>query len=148
MLRRAQVSDLPRILEINSELDKDQWTKEKFSDMFEYDFPIWVVTDNADRIIGYAVYLVCLDEARILNLVISKSFQGNGLGETLMTHLMEDAAEKFAAKYAMLEVDASNLQALALYTKLGFRVLCVRKNYYTDKYLRDAYLMQAELPVA
>jgi ribosomal-protein-alanine N-acetyltransferase len=144
-IRPATRADLPQILVINDELDYDKWSAEKFNDVFDYEIDIYVVTNEFDIICGYIVSLVCLDELRILNLMITQSMRKQGLAKQLLCHSINHAKKNSEVSYALLEIDVNNFVALKLYIDFGFRVLCVRKNYYTDKKLRDAYLMQLEL---
>lgn len=142
--RLAQVSDIDAIMEINAELEFDQWAREKFEQVFEYNLTTWLVYRRDGKICGYAIYLLCLDEARILNVTISKEYRGQGLGKRLMMHTLNDAYRQ-DIHYAMLETRVTNFVALNLYNQLGFRILCVRPDYYTDKEVCDAYFMQLHM---
>lgn len=144
MIRRALINDLPRILEINNELKLDKWSRDKFLSIFDHDLEFWVFEFNG-YVLGYIIGLVCLSEVRILTLNISQFYQRSGYARSLLKHTLADVRDNFSVVYALLEVDVSNFAAIALYTKLGFRILCVRKAYYTDTILRDAYLMQSKL---
>ncbi|MEA5144943.1 MAG: GNAT family N-acetyltransferase, partial [Candidatus Limiplasma sp.] len=57
--------------------------------------------------------------------------RGQGIGKQLMLALMQYAAN-LGADYLTLEVRRSNTVAQALYKKLGFMELAVRKRYYED----------------
>jgi ribosomal protein S18 acetylase RimI-like enzyme len=60
-----------------------------------------------------------------------------------MRNLME-LARQAGCQIATLEVRPSNLAALKLYERLGFREIGRRKGYYTDT-REDALLMRASL---
>jgi len=143
-IRHATTDDMPRLLEINDEVDLDIWPEERFNEVFTHQLPIFVICDNNDRILGYIIYLMCLEEARIINFTMAKDYQGRGYGKKLLIHALQQAY-MHESRYAILEVRVSNIRALNLYTKFGFRILCVRENYYTDKIVEDGYLMQLEL---
>jgi ribosomal-protein-alanine N-acetyltransferase len=142
MIRDATIEDLAEIMIINNELPVDRWSEEKFLDVFNYDLNMSVICDDGLQIVGYIVSMVCLDETRVLNLTIKRSHRGNGFGNKLLNHVIIEAIDVFNTSYALLEIDVNNFPALQLYINTGFRVLCVRKDYYTDQVLRDAYLMQ------
>jgi ribosomal-protein-alanine N-acetyltransferase len=67
----------------------------------------------------------------------------NGIGETLMLKMIKTALYK-QAQVIYLEVRAGNAPARALYQKLGFKELYVRKGYYRDP-IDDAIIMQLTL---
>ena len=146
--RQATHADLPELLRLNYQLDCDQWSSERFDDLFEHELPIILLLAPDGRVAGFLVYLLCLDEARILNLVIDKEYQRCGLGTRLLTHVLDEICSNDLAKYAMLEVRVSNLVAFNMYTQHGFRVISLRKDYYTDTRIEDGYLMELVLPIA
>ena len=54
-----------------------------------------------------------------------------------------EAAWEAGCNDIFLEVRVSNRDALHLYRKLGYEVLSVRKNYYSDP-VEDAYVMDCK----
>ena len=46
------------------------------------------------------------------------------------------------SKSILLEVSSKNRNAYNLYSKLGFKIINIRKNYYADS---DAYVMKLEV---
>jgi ribosomal-protein-alanine N-acetyltransferase len=91
------------------------------------------------RIIGYGGFWHILDEAHISNIAIHPDFRGQGFGKMLLLHLLEQAASRGAVK-ATLEVRRSNVIAQGMYARFGFKLVSVRKNYYTDEH-EDALIM-------
>ena len=71
-IRHATTDDMPRLLEINDEVDFDRWPEERFNEVFMHQLPIFVVCDHNNRILGYIIYLMCLEEARIINFYTLK----------------------------------------------------------------------------
>lgn len=85
----------------------------------------------APNLWGLGCYWAILDEAHITLLGILPAHQGQGLGQWLLLHLLEDAWERGMAR-ATLEVRISNQRAIGLYGSLGFTALGTRKRYYRD----------------
>lgn len=85
-----------------------------------------LVKDN--RIIGFAICQIVLDEATLFNIAVELSMQGKGLGELLLNELMIQLKEK-NIQTLWLEVRESN-PARWLYEKQGFNEVDIRKNYY------------------
>ena len=91
------------------------------------------------EVIGYAGAWMIFEEAHITNIAVRKDCRGQGVGEALTRALIQYAAN-LGVQYMTLEVRKSNLIAQAMYRKLGFEKLGVRKRYYPDN-RRTRFLM-------
>lgn len=89
-------------------------------------------------IIGIGCLWAILDEAHITVLGIDPLYQGQGLGQWLLLHLLLDARRQ-NLQHATLEVRPSNHQAQKLYQRFGFQQVGRRKRYYSDG--EDALLL-------
>lgn len=94
-------------------------------------------------LIGYGGMWLIVDEGHICTLAVHPEWRGRGLGELLLTGLVERATALGAA-VATLEVRASNLIAQNLYQKYGLANVGVRKGYYSDTH-EDALVMTTDL---
>jgi [ribosomal protein S18]-alanine N-acetyltransferase len=83
----------------------------------------------AEQIIGCGCFWAILEEAHITLLMIHPNYQGQGLGQFLLSGLLENA-QKQKLERATLEVRVSNEVAISLYKKFGFRVAGRRRGYY------------------
>lgn len=100
-----------------------------------------VLCDANEDVLGYAFVQKIVDEAHLLGLAIAPSARGKGYGRLLMLHLMESVMRPGISLW-FLEVRASNANAIALYTSLGFNEMGLRRNYYRDAQgSEDAVLM-------
>lgn len=104
----------------------------------------WVIEASTDRELWeLAAYSVCWllgDELHIANLAVSPKFRRQGLGRTLLGHVLARGAAE-GMKSATLEVRAGNHAAQGLYASFGFETVATRKAYYKDN-REDALLMQ------
>ena len=82
-------------------------------------------------LIGLGCLWAILEEAHITILAIHPRFQGQGLGQALLWDLLKKAHYRQLER-ATLEVRESNLAALSLYHKFGFKEAGRRKRYYED----------------
>ena len=96
-------------------------------------------------IIGYGGFWMMLDEAHICTLGVHPDWRQRGVGELLLSTMIE-AAAGLNANVVTLEVRVSNLPAQRLYQKYGFSTVGVRKGYYSDNH-EDALIMTTE-PIA
>ncbi len=91
-------------------------------------------------IAGYFCFWIVFEEVRLMNLAVLEPFRRQGIA----THLVCAALRmglKRTANRAMLEVRASNQQAITLYHRLGFRPTATRARYYTNPE-EDGVLME------
>ena len=85
--------------------------------------------DRQSKIIGMGCLWAIVDEAHLTLLAIAPEYRRQGLGELLLTTLLQDAILR-ELKWATLEVNVNNLGAIALYQKYDFEVVGTRKGYY------------------
>ena len=92
-----------------------------------------------DKIVGYIGRYAYLDEAEILNFVVDKAYQRQGIGQKLLNKIKEDLP---SLKKITLEVRASNQKAIHFYEKNGFYLLYKRSHYYSNQ--EDALVYMKE----
>jgi ribosomal-protein-alanine N-acetyltransferase len=90
-------------------------------------------------VLGYGGFWLILDQAHISTIAVHPDWRGRGLGEMMLTALI-DAAVLRGATEMTLEVRASNETARSLYRKYGFAQVGRRKQYYHDNN-EDALIM-------
>lgn len=137
-------ADLDLVYDLERDLFSMPWSRTSF--LFEVNdtrtsCPITLVEEA--QVVGYAVAWFVADELHIGNIAVARWRQGNGLGKLLLEYLLKEAATR-AVTYATLEVRVSNVRALALYRRYGFRGIAIRKRYYADNG-EDAMVMMAEI---
>ncbi len=155
-----QMSDLPTVAAIEQRIFSSPWSPHAFA----YDlrrrreahylvarYLPWALREGApvsdlgpiDRsIMGYAGAWFVIDECHIATLGVRPEWRGRGVGELLLSGLLQWAAGG-GALYATLEVRVSNLVAQRLYAKYGLQVVGRRRRYYADNN-EDALLMTTD----
>ena len=84
-----------------------------------------VAEDKDGRIVGYAWYRWKAAEPEkpsIFGICLRKAYRGAGLGKALMARLF-DVAEHVGPPVMCLTVQLANPRAVALYTRMGFRII-------------------------
>jgi ribosomal-protein-alanine N-acetyltransferase len=138
--RPMQMDDLESIMAIEPQIYPYPWTRGNFSDSLSSGYSAWVLMLNG-QIIGYSLMMLVLDEAHLLNLSVAKPYQKQGLGRTLLEHMVSIARQNQMANM-FLEVRPSNISAIALYENMGFNEMAIRRKYYPAANGReDAVLM-------
>jgi ribosomal-protein-alanine N-acetyltransferase len=104
------------------------WTRANFADSLAAGYSAWTCRIEGE-LIGYAVMMLVLDEAHLLNITVAPDWQRHGYGLLVMHHLFGVARAHGAARM-FLEVRPSNAPGQGLYRKLGFETIGRRRGYY------------------
>lgn len=94
------------------------------------------------NIVGFAGLWLMVDEAHVTTIATHPAYRHRGLGELLLTSLI-DIAYDIGARQVTLEVRVSNSVAQNLYRKYGFHEAGIRRRYYSDNQ-EDALIMWTE----
>ena len=98
---------------------------------------------DATRISGFVAARVESGDLHINNIAVRKEFRSEGIGGFLLDGAIEEGIRRGAVA-SRLEVRASNLPAIALYSSRGFREVGRRRNYYASP-TEDAIVMKRSL---
>lgn len=140
-MRKMTVLDLNEVLAIEKKNYNFPWTEEIFKDCFKASYSCWVC-EEMERILGYSILSIAVGEAHILNICVDPEEQGQGIGRKMLENIIETVRTK-KAETVFLEVRPSNEGAVALYQKMGFNEIGIRKDYYPAENGREDALMLA-----
>ena len=139
--RPLKVDDLDWLMVHERALYPFPWSRGNFADALDAGYICRMMFDVRGPI-GYAVMLLILDEAHLLNLSVVHAAQGKGAGGVLLAHMREAARDRGATQF-FLEVRPSNAPARHLYEKSGFTSIGRRRAYYPAEGGReDAIVMR------
>jgi ribosomal-protein-alanine N-acetyltransferase len=145
ILRDMTEADLDAVLAIEREVHAHPWTRGNFSDALRSKYQCKVYESEADGMLGYAVLMLAVDEAELLDIGIAARHQRHGWGRKLLEEMLV-LARRHEMCRMVLEVRASNLAAIGLYQSMGFTDIGLRRDYYPAENGReDAILMGREL---
>lgn len=137
-----EVADLPAVMEIERASFPNPWHESTFrGEIYHWSisFPLVVVHATLNQVIGYVIFWQLGEEAQVNNIAVHPDFRRLGIGETVLKQVIE--LVKFrGGRLITLEVRPSNTAALNLYRKLGFKMMGVRKGYYTNP-PEDAFIL-------
>jgi [ribosomal protein S18]-alanine N-acetyltransferase len=126
--RRMRMADLPEVARLEKALYAFPWSLGNFRDSLAAGYDCWAVT-HGEAVIGYAILMIALDEAHLLNFAIAAEWQNQGIGNAFLGHTIQ-VAKSAGCQIVYLEVRPSNLAARHLYRKLGFHQIAIRPEYY------------------
>lgn len=140
-IRKMEKSDLENVMHIEAEAyGSHHWSKDSFYNELSNNLAHYFCALNSENeLLGYAGFWGILEEAHITTLAVSKNHRRNNIAQSLLFKIIDDCYEK-KIKYITLEVRISNIPAISLYEKNGFRSIGTRKAYYQDNN-EDALIM-------
>lgn len=137
--------DLDEIVAVEGRIYPFPWTRGNFQDALRAGYSSWVLRDRQGAVIAYAVMMLALDEAHLLNLSVEKSRQREGIGWRTL-EWMAEVGRGHGARTMLLEVRPSNEPALRMYQRYGFERIGTRRGYYPAHGGReDAIVMRIAL---
>ena len=144
IIKPMEKSDVDQVIAIEAKAyGEHHWSKESFMNELANELARYYSAFNENgELVGYAGCWQILEEVHITNIAVSPDFRRNGIGEKLLRKIIDDCYEN-KAKYITLEVRVSNIPAIGLYEKYGFKSLGVRKGYYQNNN-EDALIMWTE----
>jgi ribosomal-protein-alanine N-acetyltransferase len=129
-IREMTEADLPMVAALEAENFSMPWSQKGFAD---------ALCRDAGRLLGYVGVYCSLDEGEITNVSVDAAARRTGIGESLMTQLLERLQRRDVCR-VLLEVRKSNTPAIRLYEKLGFSMLGIRRDFY-ERPREDACMM-------
>ncbi|MFN2465312.1 MAG: ribosomal protein S18-alanine N-acetyltransferase [Candidatus Dormibacteria bacterium] len=132
LIEPMQLEDIPAVQQIEREIFLTPWPRNAYRrEIAQNRMASYMVLRDGEELVGYAGLWKMHNEAHVTTVGVRRRDQGRGFGLALMLALIE-RAYGLDARWVTLEVRASNYGAMALYEKLGFKVIGRRRGYYTD----------------
>lgn len=112
-----------------------------YTDLTLNPYAHYVVLEVDRKVSGY-MGLWIEDRAQIINFYVDDEYRGMGFGSMMMDFAVK-LCEMSRVKNITLEVRPSNITAIHLYEKYGFKPIHTRPHYYQDG--EDAIVMEKEV---
>ena len=133
---------VPQVAQLEKLCFADPWSEMSIASELRSIWSYWVVAVRDDEVVGYIGSQSSIDESDVMNVAVHPDCRRQGIAEQLIETLIGELKNR-GSKALMLEVRASNAPAIALYEKLGFRQVGLRKNYYRNP-KEDALILRKE----
>ena len=135
----AELRHIEQLEQIEQACFSMPWTREQLESQLPDSCHVFIAAESGEAVLGYVGMMYIIDEGYISNVAIAPEYRRQGIADALIDELMGRAAALNLA-FVTLEARQSNSPAIALYKKLGFVPVGVRKNYY-ELPKEDAVLM-------
>lgn len=140
MIRKMIQSDINQVTKLEIKVFKETLGDVFFDNELNINpFANYFVYEINKEIIGYIGTRVYDDSLEIINFLISPVYQRQGYGKELLDYLLTTFSH---VKTITLEVRKSNKQAISFYSKNGFVLDHIKKQYYNNE---DGYYLVKEV---
>ncbi len=141
-IERMKESHVAAVAALEKLCFADPWSIASIASELKNPLSLWLVAVEGDALCGYIGSQSVMGESDMMNVAVHPDHRRKGVGEKLVLALCQELAKENTS--LALEVRASNAPAIALYEKLGFVQVGLRKNYYRNP-KEDALILKKEL---
>jgi [ribosomal protein S18]-alanine N-acetyltransferase len=127
--RSLGYSDLPQVISIERRAFPTPWSLAMFVLELSKPSGICIAAIEERRMVGYLICSRYADVWHLMNIAVDPPARRRGIATALLEEMIARAGQD--ASYT-LEVRPSNIYAIALYERFGFRSAGTRRRYYQD----------------
>ena len=141
-IERMKEGHVAAVAELEKLCFADPWSEKSIASELNNPLALWLVAVEDGSLCGYIGSQSVMGESDMMNVAVHPDHRRKGVGEMLVLALCEALSKENAS--LALEVRASNAPAIALYEKLGFAQVGLRKNYYRNP-KEDALILKKKI---
>lgn len=141
-IKKMTAAHVHQVAQLESLCFQDPWSERSVSGELDNPLSLWLVCEENGEVCGYIGSQTVMGETDMMNVAVHPDYRRQGIAELLILELIQKLKEN-GSHCLTLEVRASNYNALALYQKIGFQQIGLRKNYYHNP-KEDAYILRKE----
>ena len=144
-IRNMTKEDVMQVQSVASRCFSTPWPSESFEyELSNKDAILKVAVANTS-IAGYICLRTLLDITHVLDIAVIPRMRRAGIGSLLMNGALQELKTlRQDVTIVTLEVRESNIAAIGLYEKFGFKEIGRRKGYYR-KPVEDALIMELDI---
>lgn len=135
-------SHVPQVAELEKMCFHDPWSEASIASELRNPLACWLVAVDDKQVVGYVGSQTVMDMTDMMNIAVHPDFRRRGIAQMLVEQLVAKLKARQSLRL-MLEVRSSNMGAQALYEKMGFTQVGLRKNYYRNP-KEDALILRKE----
>ena len=141
--RLAQSSDISSLCCLESKQPRAaQWNSAAWQTELADRSAYILCAQDEEEVVGFIALRLAAGVCEILNVAVAPSHNRQGVGQALL-HQAVKWVKNQGGEQITLEVGATNMPALGLYQKMGFKQVGIRKNFYNGS--EDALILALQL---
>jgi len=122
---------IPDIMKVEKASFTIPWSEKSFRDELNNSIAVYFAAVCNNSAIGYIGMWQIAGQCDITNIAVLPEYRRHSVASALLTELITFCTSK-ALNPITLEVRKSNIPAISLYEKFGFKKIGERKKYYSD----------------
>ena len=143
--RLASEADLPALAVLHQKAFAPGWNAEELADVGSGPGVFGLLVEGEAGLAGMILCRAAAGEAEVITLAVDPHLRRTGVAKALLAAGLE-VARSDGALEVFLEVADDNIAALALYERMGFLRVGLRRGYYDRGEIRiDAVVMRLDL---
>ena len=127
-IEKMNLSHIKAIALLEKECFSEPWSEQSLKAELKNVNAHFFVAQNKGKILGYIGAHCYSGECYISNVAVFREYQNQKIGSMLLKNFIEFIKDK--CEFISLEVRKSNLLAIKLYEKFGFKKVAIRKDFY------------------
>lgn len=141
--RSMKIADLNEVLALEKKCFSQAYSREILSQELKINAAHLWVLPYQKKMIAYLDFWVVADEIELVSIAVHPEYRRLGAGHYLLARMIA-YGRRARVRSIYLDVRSSNEKAKALYKKLGFQTVGLRKRYYSDNQ-EDALILRKNL---
>ena len=130
---------LDDVYEIEKACFSHPWTREDLKKQLDIDTSRFLVAVENEKAVGYMGLQIFSGEGYVTNIAVLPEYRQRGIATALIEKQLESPMD-----FITLEVRESNIPAIKLYTKMGFKNMGIRPKFYSNP-TENAIIMTRKL---
>ncbi|MCI0433106.1 MAG: ribosomal protein S18-alanine N-acetyltransferase [Gemmatimonadetes bacterium] len=142
-IRVMTPADIDDVIAIENASYSMPWSDDTFETLLRRGDTTLIVAAYEGAVVGYAMGWHALDQGELGNVAVTAEWRRQGLATRLVTEYLR-RQQRLGVRDVFLEVRRSNDAARALYARMGFSEVGIRRRYYIRP-VEDALVMRRTL---
>jgi len=139
-IRRLSYSDLPQVIAVERRAFPTPWSLAMFVLELSKPSGVRLAAARDGTVVGHLICSRYDTVWHLMNIAVDPRLRRQGIASALLNALLERIDDGSCSAQLTLEVRPTNLAAIALYERFGFRSAGTRPRYYQDNG-EDALIM-------
>ena len=133
IIKKMEKTDVDGVAKLEAlSYGEHHWSKDSFYNELENNLALYYCAwDENGGLLGYGGCWHIFEEAHITTLSVHPEARRKKVAQAILMRIFDDCYAGMI-KYVTLEVRESNIAAISLYEKNGFKSIGTRKGYYQD----------------